>query len=214
MGIYKVYDNFFALLWGFSKSNMARWGPKFEDQPKMAFVPVTYHIGPYENAWKSWKSQFWSNRSPPNKNHNYWGVNICPINQKLSILKFGVLWNCLFSSTRIFLKLSIEMEMDAVNKCGPHRSTQATQYCTKWGIYFSLSKNCVFYIFFDLKCGRTSAYILASVRSKTVNHRKKILKLSSLSGFWNCLSWKGQIDGFLFTPAIILPWLWLRWHWH
>ena len=37
---------------GFSKSNMAGWGPKFKDHPKMAFVPVIYHIGPYENACK------------------------------------------------------------------------------------------------------------------------------------------------------------------
>ena len=34
---------------------MAGWGPKFKDQPKMAFVPVIYHIGPYENACKSEK---------------------------------------------------------------------------------------------------------------------------------------------------------------
>ena len=40
---------------GFSKSNMAGWGPKFKDHPKMAFVPVIYHIGPYENACKSEK---------------------------------------------------------------------------------------------------------------------------------------------------------------
>ena len=26
---------------------MAGWGPKFKDQPKMAFVPVTYYIGQY-----------------------------------------------------------------------------------------------------------------------------------------------------------------------
>ena len=38
------------------KSNMAGWGPKFKDQPKMAFVPAIYHIGPYENACKSRKS--------------------------------------------------------------------------------------------------------------------------------------------------------------
>ena len=40
---------------GFLKSNMAGWGPKFKDHPKMAFVPVIYHIGPYENACKSEK---------------------------------------------------------------------------------------------------------------------------------------------------------------
>ena len=40
---------------GFSKSNMAGWGPKFKDHPKMAFVPAIYHIGPYENACKSEK---------------------------------------------------------------------------------------------------------------------------------------------------------------
>ena len=34
---------------------MAGWGPKFWDQPKMFFVPDTYHIGPYENARRSWK---------------------------------------------------------------------------------------------------------------------------------------------------------------
>ena len=44
----------FTLLKG-QKSNLAGWGPKFWDQPKMAFVPVNYHIGPYENAWQSWK---------------------------------------------------------------------------------------------------------------------------------------------------------------
>ena len=43
---------------GFSKSNMAGWGPKFKDHPKMAFVPVIYHIGPYENAWKNEKLEF------------------------------------------------------------------------------------------------------------------------------------------------------------
>ena len=37
------------------KSNMAGWGPKLKDQPKMVFVPVIYHIGPYENACKSEK---------------------------------------------------------------------------------------------------------------------------------------------------------------
>ena len=40
---------------GFLKSNMAGWGPKFKDHPKMAFVPAIYHIGPYENACKSEK---------------------------------------------------------------------------------------------------------------------------------------------------------------
>ena len=40
---------------------MAGWGPKFKDQPKMAFVPVTYHIGPYENACKSLNSPILSN---------------------------------------------------------------------------------------------------------------------------------------------------------
>ena len=39
---------FFGPIMGFSKSNMAGWGPKFKDQPKIAFVPVTHHIRPYK----------------------------------------------------------------------------------------------------------------------------------------------------------------------
>ena len=42
----------------------------------------------------------------------------------------------------------------------------------------------------------------ASISSKTVVSQVKISEtVYSLSGFWNCLAWKGQTTGFFFTPG-------------
>ena len=49
---------FFGPIMGKSKSNMAGWGPKFQDQAKSAFDSVNQHIWPYETACKTLKSWF------------------------------------------------------------------------------------------------------------------------------------------------------------
>ena len=37
-----TFENHFSMGW--VKSNMAGWGPKFQDQPESAFVSVNQHI--------------------------------------------------------------------------------------------------------------------------------------------------------------------------
>ena len=50
-----------------------------------------------------------------------------------------------------------------------------------------------------LKCGRTSAHIFRICSVQNCLSQVNFLKLST--GFWNCLSWKGRTNGFLFTPV-------------
>ena len=80
----------------------------------------------------------------------------------------GVLEEILVFRRNIHLCLSVykpacvdsQLMMDAVTKCGPHHKDPKQRnkwtYCTILGIYFSFSKNCLFYIFVDLKCRRPS----------------------------------------------------------
>ena len=67
--------------------------------------------------------------------------------------------------------------------------SQQRNYCTRWVMYFSLSKNCLFYIFFDLKYGRTSAHIFPICLVQNCLSQVKIYEtVYSLSGFWNWLA--------------------------
>ena len=83
------------------------------------------------------------------------------------------IWNCLYSNLG-FPKLSVLINQKIfktvyqnflktvyqhVCLTGQPKQHNLRNYCTRWGIYFSLSKNCLFYIIFYLKFGRTSAHI-------------------------------------------------------
>ena len=64
------WDNFHFFFWPIledksQKNKIAGWAPKFRDQPKLLFDSVNYHIWTYENAWKTWKSLYLSNRWSP-----------------------------------------------------------------------------------------------------------------------------------------------------
>ena len=138
--------------------------------------------------------------------------NCLPLN--LGILKLSVLINQKIFKTvyRIFLKTvlighdghSQQMWASPVNPSSTIKETIVLD-----GKYiFSLSKNCLFYIFFDRICGRTSAHIfrICSVQNclPQVKISETVYSLcgfwNCLCGFWNCLSWKGQTNGFLFAP--------------
>ena len=128
-------------------------------------------------------------------------------NLKLSILEFGVFWNCLSWSTRKSSKLSIEtwsqhfssnveeyhwlaLRLQYKGDSGEPKQQNKWKFCTWCGKYFSFSQNCLLYIFFDLKCGGTSAHIfciclvqncLSQVKiSETVCKSVWVLKLSVL----------------------------------
>ena len=97
------------------------------------------------------------------------GVNICP---KKSETVYPEIWGILKLSGLINQKIfeTVYQNFQTVSKAcalillwtGIKRN-----YCTRWGIYLSLSKKCLFNIFFDWKCD-FSAYFSKSVWSKIV----------------------------------------------
>ena len=100
-------------------------------------------------------------------------MNICPKNLKLSILEFGVFWNCLSWSTRKSSELS-------------YQNIKSIFFEECWRIN---SKNSLFYIFFHLKWRRASTHIFliclvqnSLSQEKFLNSQKSawVLKLSVL----------------------------------
>ena len=148
-----------------------------------------------------YKELIWQQKYPQSKLEMVTGVNICP-NKSETV--YPEIWGILKLSGLINQKI-FKTVHQIFKKYQTHKSTffkQCWRILYKMGNIFVLSKNCLFYIFFDLKCGRTSAHIVCICLVQNCLSQVKISEtVYSLSGFWNCLAWKGQTTGFLFTPG-------------
>ena len=137
----------------------------------------------------------------------YPGVNICPKKSETVSPQIWVFWNCLSWSTRKSSKLSIKIFL----KLSIKRFRNITQYFQA-KLKNIINSDCSFNIketqvcarADSLKWGRTSAHIFCICSVQNCLSQVKISEtVYSLSGFWNCLSWKGQANCFLFTPDLV-----------
>ena len=138
------------------------------------------------------------------------GVNICPQKSETvyppiwGILKLSVLLN------HYILKLSIKILKQSQNRQPKHKSTffkskniinlhyvfniKETQVCV-WVDLLPRHHN-----FWNVK-GLQHIYFHICLVQNCLSQANISETVYGLSWFWNCLSWKGQANGFLFTPV-------------